>query len=133
MAGIPEELFRFPVKDIARICGVSERNVRRWLDGTRGPPCAAILLLRALMCRDLGFFNPAWEGWVINDRGELCSPENWISTPGDVRALQLKEAQIHAQRQEIYCLRHHIAELERTAPWLEEQPTPESWPEFKTG
>lgn len=126
MANIPEELFRFSVKDIARLCQVSERTVQRWLDATRCPPAPAIILLRALLEADLGLFDPAWSGWVVK-RGKLCSPENWIATPGEVRALQMLEAHIQAQRHEIFQLRDKIAELERTAPWLEEQPLPEAW------
>jgi len=131
MADIPSELFRFSLKDLCRLCGVHERTVQRWLAGDTLPPPAAIILLRALESRDLGFFHPAWADWVISRRGELCSPENWIATPGDVRAMQLKEAQVSALRREAFELRARIQDLE-AGSGLEDQPLPTEW-EFKTG
>jgi hypothetical protein len=125
MAGIPEELFRFPLKDLARICCVSERTVRRWLNGQAVTPPATIILLRALNARDLGFFHSAWAGWVLSRRGELCSPENWVCTPGNVRAMQLKEAQVSALQHEVMDLRAELEELQGRGPWLDEQPQPD--------
>lgn len=125
MATIPEELFRFSLKDLARICQVTERTARRWVDGQTVTPGAVIILLRALISRDLGFFHPAWEGWVISHRGELCSPENWFCTPGQVRALQLKEAQVAALQHEVLELRMEIEDM--TCQGMEEQPLPEQW------
>lgn len=131
MAEIPEELFRFTVKDLCRLCGVTERTVMRWRSGDTLAPEPAVVLLRALESRDLGFFDPKWAGWVISRRGELCSPENWIATPGDVRAMQLKEAQVSALRREAFELREKLKEFEAGAA-LEDQPLPTEW-EFKTG
>lgn len=73
---------------------------------------------------DLGCLDPAWSGWVLK-RGVLCSPENWTATPGEIRAMQLKEAQVSFLRQEVFQLR---AELEAAkVNQLEEQPLPGNW------
>jgi hypothetical protein len=126
MAVIPEELFRFSVKEIARLCKVSERTANRWKDGTRCPPETALMILRG----DLECLHPAWAGWVISARGELCSPENWICTPGQVRALQIKEAQVAALQHQVLELKMELEDA--VCHGLEEQPLPEAW-EIATG
>lgn len=131
MRGIPDELFGISVKDLARLCQVTEKTARRYKAGTVCPPPAVIILLRLLKERELGAIHPNWKDWKISERGELCSPENWIATPGEIRAIQLQEAQLQAQRQEIGVLRYKLAELERTCPWLDEQPTPDQWDALK--
>lgn len=113
-------------KDIARICRVDVTTARRWLRGAHCPPPEALILLELVYSGDLGILDPAWAGWVLR-RGQLCSPENWTCTPGDVRAMQLKEAQVRAYRRETLALRAELDALEGRAPWLDEQPLPEQW------
>ncbi len=71
MAQIPEELYRWNIKDIARLCGVDVSTARRWKRGAICLPYTA----RALLSGDLGYLHPRWKGWKINSKGELCSPE----------------------------------------------------------
>lgn len=106
------------VKDIAATCGVDLSTARRWKRGAICPPKAALWLLS----RDLGYLHPRWAGWHISARGELCSPENWIATPGDVLSIQLTQAQLAAYRHETLQLRATLAGME-----FEEQPRPEQW------
>lgn len=78
-----------------------------------------------IMRRDLGCFNSEWDGWVISARGELCSPENWLTTPGGVRAQQFHHNLTRALREEILVLKSQLKteEVER----YEEQPLPTQW------
>lgn len=111
----PRELYFISVKDIARICEVSEKTAKRWKAGTTCPPKPVLLLLAG----DLGCFSPEWRGWVV--RGdELISPEGWCITMADVRATPLQRAQIALYQAENRQLR---AELERQ-DIPEEQPEP---------
>lgn len=74
---------------------------------------------------DLGCLHPDWTGWKISSRGELCSPENWIATPGAIRAQQFHRSQLSALREEILILKSQLnfEEIER----YEEQPLPDQW------
>jgi hypothetical protein len=121
MVQVPEILSQYNINEIARICRVSLKTARRWKAGHVGTPETAIMVLQ----RDLGIFHPAWSGWAISHRGELCSPENWIATPGDVLAIQFTQAQLSAWRLEAQRLK---AELEaREAGYFEDQPLPDQW------
>jgi hypothetical protein len=115
----PEDiLYRWNVNEIARICHVDITTARRWKRGAKCPPFTAL----ALLARDLGYIHPDWSGWVINDRGELCSPENWISTPGAVRSLELMQRTLGEYRRENRSLKAALMEQV-----FEEQPRPEEW------
>src|SRR5690348_7230483 len=131
MAVVPEEVKDLTIKQIAQFCGVSEKTAQRWQTGQIVPPTSALIVLRLHRYGDLGVVDPAWAGWVIR-RGILCSPENWMCTPGNIRALQLKGAQIAALEREVNELRVELETLQGSAPWLEEQPMPGQW-EFKVG
>lgn len=117
----PPELYGIPISEIQRICGVSLKTVQRWKRGASCPPESALMLLR----RDLGCLHPHWKGWHISLRGELCSPENWITTPGAVLAMHFHHSQISALRQQINDLRGQLRreEIEQ----YEEQPLPSQW------
>lgn len=69
--------------------------------------------------------HPAWSGWKISQRGELCSPENWVATPGAIRAMHFHRSQLSALREEILILKHQLKreEIEQ----YEEQPLPDQW------
>jgi hypothetical protein len=121
MVRIPEILFHYSINEIARFCGVSLKTAKRWKTGQAVPPPSAIMVLS----RDLGCFNPAWAGWKISLRGELCSPENWIATPGDVLSIQLTQAQLSTYRTENRALKEALAAAE--AGFFEEQPLPGQW------
>lgn len=111
MAPRPPEIYGIPIKELSRLCGVTERTARRWKDGTRCPPESALRILR----RDLGLFSEKWRGWTVND-GDLVSPEGWTISRNDALAVPLMHGQISA-------LRSELATLE--AEQFEEQPLPD--------
>lgn len=121
MAYLPDEIFGRSIKEIARVCRVSERTVRRWKDRTRSPSEQELMLLRG----DLGVFDPQWSGWTVRD-GLLISPENWQFKVNDVLAAQLKDAQIRAYQQENRTLKWQLTEMERQG-YTEDQPTVDQW------
>lgn len=120
MVRIPEILFHYSINEIARICGVSLKTAQRWKAGQTVPHATAIMVLR----RDLGCFDPAWAGWTIH-RNQLCSPENWIATPGDVLSIQLTQAQLSTYRSENRALKAALEQAD--AAGFEEQPLPDQW------
>ena len=113
--------YGFRAEDIALLCGVNLRTACRWKAGATEMPTASKMIL----LRDLGCFHPDWAGWSINDRGELCSPENWIATPGDVLSIQLVQAQLATYRSENRALKQALAAED--ASKYEEQPLPGQW------
>lgn len=113
----PEILFHYRIKDIARICAVTVKTARNWKQGKAFPPATAIMVLS----RDLGCFDLGWAGWQISLRGELCSPENWVVSKGDVLSIQFLQAQLSAWRNEAQELRKQIQD------GIEDQPLPENW------
>jgi hypothetical protein len=117
----PEILFHYNINEIARICAVTVKTARNWKAGKSFPPQTAIMVLS----RDLGCFSSAWAGWHISLRGELCSPENWIATPGDVLSIQLTQAQLSTYRSENRALKAALEQAD--AAGFEEQPRPEEW------
>lgn len=121
MAAQPPELYSFSVSEIAQRCKVSLKTAARWKAGQSVPPATALMIMR----RDLGCLHLAWSGWVISSRGELCSPENWIATPGGIRAMQFHGSQLSALREEILILKNQL-KLEEIEQY-EEQPLPGQW------
>lgn len=126
MASPPPELYGLSVKEIARICQVDLATARRWKRGAFCPPYTALAMLR----RDLGCFDPRWDGWVINDKAELVSPEGWIATTGDVLSIQLTQMQLSTYRTENRVLKNALEEQKLGT--FEEQPLPDQW-EFQVG
>lgn len=114
-------LYRWEVKDIARICQVDITTARRWKRGAICPPQTALTLL-AMMTGDLGYLDPAWRGWVLR-KGCLCSPENWEITMSDVLASRLHEAQLREWRLQVRLMKAKMAEMERGG--YDDQPTPD--------
>lgn len=122
MVRIPDILSHYKINEIARICAVTVKTARNWKSGKIFPPPTAIMVLS----RDLGSFHPAWVGWTVSLRGELCSPENWVCSRGDVLSIQFLQAQLSAWRNEAQELRKQIEGS------FEDQPLPAQW-EFATG
>lgn len=123
MVQVPEILFHYNINEIARICGVSLKTVRRWRKGQVGIPETVIMVLS----RDVGIFHPDWAGWHISRRGELCSPENWIATPGAVRSLQMMNRTLAVYRRENETLKAAVRYLEANQSGMEDQPLPQNW------
>lgn len=122
MATVQDPLYGLNISDIARICRVSLKTAKRWKAGQAVPPATALMIL----ARDLGALHPDWSGWTISVRGELCSPENWVCSRGDVLSIQFLQAQLTAWRTEALTLREQIEGQ------LEDQPAPDQW-EFAAG
>lgn len=117
MVRIPDILSHYKINEIARICAVTVKTARNWKQGKVFPPATAIMVLS----RDLGCFNSDWTGWHISLRGELCSPENWVVSQGDVLSIQFLQAQLSAWRTEAQELRKQIEGA------FEDQPEPANW------
>jgi len=113
-------LYRWNIKEISLLCGVSLKTAQRWKSGQTVPPKSALMILS----RDLGYLDPAWGGWTFANR-TLASPENWIATPGDVLSIQLTQAQLSTYRAENLGLKAALAAAE--AGYYEEQPLPSQW------
>lgn len=120
MEAIPPELFGRNIKEIARLCRVSERTAKRWKQGTMCPPETALMVLRG----DLGMFDPEWRGWILR-RGCLISPESWEITRNDVLATPLMRSQLAIYQSENRGLKRDLAEA--LMQHLDEQPTPDQW------
>lgn len=75
-----------------------------------------------MLSGDLGFFDPAWRGWILR-RGCLISPENWEITMSDVLASRLHEAQLREWRRQVAIMKAKVEELERGG--YEDQPSPD--------
>lgn len=123
MADPAPELYGINISEIARICGVDLSTARRWKRGATCPPKTALMLLTG----DLGMLHRDWAGWKISHRGELCSPENWIATPGAVRSLQMLQATLGTYRRENAALKAAVAYLETQASGFVDQPLPSQW------
>ena len=77
-------LYGIPAETIARWTGVHITTARRWKRGEE-PPQSAATLIQILANGDLGFIDPAWAGWRL-DNGELVAPDQSRYTPGNVMA-----------------------------------------------
>ncbi len=88
---VGKDLQQFRSADIAQRLGVPPVTVRRWLRTGKWPALARLAAL-VILGGDLGEIDPAWRGWTLNGRGELCSPENWTYSPGDVMSLTFERA-----------------------------------------
>lgn len=123
----PPQLIGLSAKYIAQVCKVDLATARRWKRGTTCLPHTANLLLM----RDLGCFHENWAGWTISERGELCSPEDWIVTPGDVRWIRMARAMLGDYRRENRKLKEIVEYLENGG-FVEDQPLPSDW-EYMAG
>jgi hypothetical protein len=117
-------LSEIPIKDLVRICQIDVTTARRWHRGSNLPPPYVLLYLNAVLLGDLGFIDPAWQGWKLL-HGHLYSPESWRISMSDVLASRLHEAQLAAWRHEVQRMKIELANA--TLNRLEEQPTPDQW------
>jgi len=70
--------------DLARLCDVSPRTVRRWRASGDWPPVAR--LAAAQLSGDLGTLFPAWRGWMVHG-DTLTAPDG--RTVSQAQILQL--------------------------------------------
>jgi transcriptional regulator with XRE-family HTH domain len=122
MVRLPPELFGFPDKHIAKVCGVSLKTAQRWKAGQSVPPKTALMIL----ARDLGCFAAEWHGWTVNGE-DLVSPDGWTINRNDALVVPFMHGQISALRQQ-------VAELQESEhDGLEEQPAPGELPAILAG
>jgi hypothetical protein len=121
VATVPPELFGINIKEIARICAVSEKTASRWKAGTVCPPKTALWILAG----DLGCLDPAWRGWIIRG-SELVSREGWCITVNDVLASPLLRQQLAVYQAE----NRRLREDREASKYAEDQPLPGSDPEI---
>jgi len=96
-------------EDLARLCFTSLRNARRWKQSKRVPQLvyAYLELLRGrveLIHRD-------WCGWLINDRGELCTPDNDVFKPSHIVAMPMVYASLRDRQREVRELKERLQQL----------------------
>ena len=95
-----------PEITVLEACNIDQRTLKRWRKN--GPPNADLATNALRYWRgDLRL----WEGWRINDRAELCSPENLIFTPGILRARQYELEITRSLRCELRTLKKQIVVL----------------------
>lgn len=114
----PPQLIGINVNEVSRICHVSLKTAARWKAGTTCPPVSALMLLAA----DLGCFSAEWSGWSLNGQ-DLISPEGWRIARGQVLIVPLMRQQLAAYETEIRKMKEQVL-------LMQEQPTPEAWPEW---
>ena len=90
--------------DIIDACQIDRRTLRRWR--TTGPPERIINALKYWR----GELR-LWPGWIINSKGELCSPENMIFTPGILRARPYELALTREYRRQLRDLKRQMVAL----------------------
>jgi len=73
--------------ELARLTGNTERTIRNWLTNTTEPPRSVLNFLR-IKKGSIGQFHENWNGWIISHDGFLCTPENDVMSPYNVRAGQ---------------------------------------------
>jgi hypothetical protein len=104
-----ELIYGLKVADLVRLTGVHAATARRWRAGAGIPePCRRLLAMSANRLAGC----PGWRGWSLVGE-ELCSPENWTYTAGEVLALTF--------------LRAHVATIQaelRIVRGMENQPEP---------
>lgn len=114
-----------PVKDLVAICHIDITTARRWRKGSNLPPAYMLDFVNAKVNGNLGFLDPAWQGWTLSN-GYLRSPEDWRIFMNDVLAVPLLRLQLAAYQTENRALKRDLADA--LAVRLEEQPiTVESW------
>jgi hypothetical protein len=82
---------RMSAHRLAVLCGVTERQARRWRAARRLP--AKYLALLEQRAGELGALDAAWNGWRLF-RGELIDRDGNRYRPGDVVAIPLRRQQL---------------------------------------
>jgi Phage protein len=85
---LPDLARELSAEELVRLTGAHISTARRWRQfGTMPPVIARALAL--VQQSELGALHAEWQGWRVNERGELVSPEGWQFTPGDLRATRV--------------------------------------------
>lgn len=119
---------RFTQVTGAVACGVSRKTYQRWLSGNRPAPSYAFRIVRTIDQGDLSELSPRWKNWIMNSRGELCSPSALVFAPGELEATQYLRPLIEE-------LKRKIRQLEQGMhlPGTAEAPAPQWLPERAQG
>jgi hypothetical protein len=87
-----ELLHGLSASTISDLCHVSLPTARRW-KRRRQVPASHARLLELLIFGQLGALCSAWSGWRMRE-GKLITPEGWSVSPGEVRAIPYRLAQV---------------------------------------
>ena len=88
------EIYGIPVKEIARICGVSIKTAQRWKAARTVPPMSARMPLAICLGRQ------AKPGAFGSRAATLTSPDGWETTMSNVLSSPLLPAQMEAYQSE---------------------------------
>lgn len=94
---VRELVLGYGLRRAAQACGVSVKQVRRWMSGASRIPLSAYRLLRILGERDLGEVDPTWSGWQLwpdhlhTPEGQAIKGTEFRAAPYEVRAARERE------------------------------------------
>ena len=104
---------RLTVSQVADLCGVSVRTVKRWLDD--GAPLMAYSLIQA----HAGSLEPfGWDGWSLRN-GVLFSPTGLEYTPNEINAWHFKYQELASLRSRCERMKEEISALSGYRPTAE--------------
>jgi len=79
-------------RELVQLTGTSLASARRWVRSRQIPPLAK-RLLELVRERDLGYVDPAWQGWKLLRKKIVC-PDGNEASQGQIRAIRARLAQI---------------------------------------
>lgn len=85
---------------LASVAGVHRTTAERWLASQRLPRAVG-LLIRVVLEGELELVHPDWEGFRLDRWGKLWTPEGWPCSPGDLRAIRYRVAQVRELEREL--------------------------------
>lgn len=94
---VREIVLGYGLRRAAEACGVTLKQVRRWMSGESRIPLSAYRLLRILGERDLGEVDPTWAGWQLwpdhlhTPEGQAIKGTEFRAAPYEVRAARVRE------------------------------------------
>lgn len=86
---------------IAARTGAHRTTIARWR-ATRSFPAALVQLAELELHGRVELVHAAWTGFRLDSRdGTLWTPGNWPCRPGDILAIQYRQAQVRALEREL--------------------------------
>jgi len=99
----------YSADDLARLCFTSLRNARRWKQSKRVPRLVHAYL--ELLRGRVELIHKDWSGWILNSRGELCTPDNDVFKPGHIVAMPMVYASLREHQREVRELKERLQQL----------------------